>query len=157
MWVANNRPQERCDGGLHLNRLGAICATGQVLTSQGLVMAPPGRSMTLAPVHQYDLWRCTQDAEKDRCLGPCSVCGHCTNQSISVGCSKSLEPTLISITRINVGHIDFQSIPNLYFKISAGNDNCFSRKLMWLIILFYATFVQNHVVVKLCPYRWKSP
>jgi len=60
---------------------------------------------------------------------------------LCVGCSNSLEPTLNPIMRINLCHIDFQSMPNLYFRISVGHGNWTFRKLMWLIILVYATFV----------------
>ena len=46
------------------------------------------------------------------------------NSPISVGHGNFLEPTLIFIVRINVGHV-----------------NCFSRRLTWVIILFCATIV----------------
>jgi hypothetical protein len=56
------------------------------------------------------------------------------NNSNIVGHIYFLEPTLILIMRINVGHSNSQPMLNFYLSVYVGHIKCIPIKLMWVSI-----------------------
>ena len=54
---------------------------------------------------------------------------------------KFMPSMLIFIMKIYVDHINFQPMLNFHCKISMGHNNCFSKKLVKVVVLFCPTFV----------------